>query len=247
MTMLLYPRSVVKIPSGLATFPGGVSTYLDKILAMGPLALWPLSETAGAVAAELINGWNGIYNGPTLANDPGIGDGSPAPLFDGINDRVNLPASFWAAFPTAEGSVFSWCKVPAAAWVDGATRRAFSTYTDANNYVTLEKTGGINFFRGYYVAGGAIKGKLQATGGNLAWFCFGLTWSKIADEVRGYYNGVEIGVALNGLGVWAGAIVEAYIGCRWGLTNFFSGWLKYPTVWNRPLTATEMSALAVVS
>jgi len=66
--MLHFPSRVMHIPpQGPAQFPGLSYTYIQKVLATGPLALWTLGDASGSVATELVNGWNGTYSNPTLA------------------------------------------------------------------------------------------------------------------------------------------------------------------------------------
>ena len=53
-----------------------VLLYSEKVLALSPIAYWPLWEAAGAVAEDISgNGFDGAYTGVTLGQT-GIGDGN---------------------------------------------------------------------------------------------------------------------------------------------------------------------------
>ena len=100
-------------------------SYADKVLSYGPIAYWPLWETAGASAACLVNpAQSGTAVGVTWANDATGAFGTAAPFFDGANDDINIyTAALAAAFSGHVGSLMVWCRVAnAGVWTDGAAR-----------------------------------------------------------------------------------------------------------------------------
>lgn len=57
-------------------------TYRSKVMALNPVAYWPLWDIKGDIARDISgNGLAGTYYGVTLCQ-PGIGDGSCSALFD---------------------------------------------------------------------------------------------------------------------------------------------------------------------
>ncbi len=177
--------------------------YHQRVLALDPIAYWPLDEKQGAVAHCWVNpAQNGAYTGVMLGQ-PGIGDGRTVPLFDGLTDFVDIyTTTFRDKFaltnndtaPISEGTVMVWAKVfNVGVWTDGADRFLFRLEVDGNNYVFCAKTITNNrlFFR--YIAGGAVED--QAVDGltTIEWMCLGVTWSKSAGvngEVKHFLNGV---------------------------------------------------------
>ncbi|HXD00946.1 MAG TPA: LamG-like jellyroll fold domain-containing protein [Verrucomicrobiae bacterium] len=70
--------------------------YQKDLLALSPLAYWPLNETSGSVAYDLAGGYNGTYIGGVSIGQPGVtnsGFGSPtySANFDGATGYVDIP------------------------------------------------------------------------------------------------------------------------------------------------------------
>jgi hypothetical protein len=66
------------------------------VLSYDPIAYWPLNETTGTTAYDVIGGYNGTYNGSyTLGNagpaNPFFGGSSMAAGFDGFSAYVDIP------------------------------------------------------------------------------------------------------------------------------------------------------------
>lgn len=225
--------------------------YGRKIIAMGPIAYWTMSDPVGSAVAQDSsgNGRNGAYTGVTLGG-AGIGDGRTAASFDGSASYCNVySASLAGAFSGPAGSIIGWAKVAnAGAWADATVRRFMTIQVDANNRVYIEKVAGANTFGFNYVAGGTAKTRNRTTS-TTAWFHAGLTWDKNADQVVGYFNGIQEGATLNALGTWAGVPVST--NCNIGAnattpTSVWNGSLAHWAVFNRALSAAEMLSAATV-
>jgi uncharacterized protein YjdB len=71
------------------------STYDQAVMSLGPIAYWPLDETGGTTAFDVIGGNNGTYGGTYELNQPGPGNtffgGDVAALFDGSSGHVDIP------------------------------------------------------------------------------------------------------------------------------------------------------------
>jgi hypothetical protein len=214
------------------------------------LAYWIMGEPSGGVALDSSgNGRTGAYTGVTLGA-AGIGDGQTSASFDGTTSFNNVfTASLQSAFNSAEGTIAIWAKVSAVGvWSDGVVRRFITLQVDANNRVYIEKVAGANTFGFNYIAGGTAKSRNRATS-TVAWFHVALTWSKSADQVIAYFNGVQEGATLIGLGVWVGSIVNtnSNIGANATTpTSVWSGFLAHAAVWNAPLSASQIASLATV-
>ena len=69
-----------------------VATYDAKIAADGAFVHWPLNESTGSTATDVIGGYNGTYTGGVTLHDAASGvTGDNAPLFDGSTGYVLLP------------------------------------------------------------------------------------------------------------------------------------------------------------
>ena len=240
------------------TFPFTGKSYAQRILNTQPaslIALWGLGEASGTTAAnaEGTTARDGTYlNGVTL-NAATFSDGTPAPSFDGSDDGVNVySSSISSAFNHDEGTQFCWLKVSGAGvWSDGVTRYLMNFRLDFNNRIYMDKTGGLNALQFVYLAGGVLIGvTVPDAAGSTGWIPIAMTWSKAADEMKGYINGVQVGTTQTGLPTWAGSGLASSNTCLAALNttgaNSWNGYMKYATVWNKPLTASEIAALSTV-
>ncbi|MGA2749309.1 MAG: LamG-like jellyroll fold domain-containing protein [Verrucomicrobiota bacterium] len=70
--------------------------YQANLLALNPLAYWPLNEISGTVAYDMVGGYNGTYVGNVALMQPGVTNssfGSPSygVNFDGTTAYVDIP------------------------------------------------------------------------------------------------------------------------------------------------------------
>jgi hypothetical protein len=87
------------------------SSYESTVSGDGPIGYWPMRDTSGTTATELIAGRNGTYHGSiVLGSAAGIpGDsGTTAALFDGSTTYMSLPSYEWLTGGdyTVEGWVY---------------------------------------------------------------------------------------------------------------------------------------------
>lgn len=236
----------------LSGLSGMGEDYKQRVLATRSAALlryWMLDEASGtSMVDSSANADHGVYTGVDLAQ-PGIGDGRTCPNWDGVNDKGNAyTAALAAAFPTAEGSLGGFCKVSGAGvYADGTTRQVAGFRVDANNRVFFGRSTGAGSMTLQYSAGGTAK-LVTATLATLGWFHMCLTWSKAADEVRAYINGIQIGATQTGLGTWVGAVASSAANIGATLTTpsgVWSGSIAHVGLWNAPLTPAEVALLGV--
>ncbi len=73
------------------------SAYQQTMLSLGPVAYWPLNETSGTNAYDLIGGHNGTYTGTYLLGQTGPTNAffgsSGSALFDGTSGHVDIPGT----------------------------------------------------------------------------------------------------------------------------------------------------------
>ena len=223
-------------------------SYVDTVLKTGPIAYWPLDESAGTAARCLVNSaQNGTAVGVTWADDRGPFD-TPAPFFDGTNDYINIySAALDAAFNGATGSMVVWCRVNGAGvWTDGAIRYVARFRVDGDNQFLEQKAAANNQLVGHGEAGNGTA-QIVAVMSSVAWFHFAITWSDSNndDEFKYYIDGTQEGATSNALNAWAGgALAIAQIGASAAATNVWHGWLAHCAVWDRVLTQAEITALA---
>ena len=224
--------------------------YARKVLSVERASLisdLPLWEQAGSVARDFTgNGRNGASVGVTLG-EPGIGDGRTSYGFDGANDYVNwYSAGLAAAFNGAEGTLGPmWFKMPAAAWTDGLVR-ASNIGADGTNYVRLQKAAA-NGTVAFIYSAGTIQSRTKSGLSTTDWFSMTITWKKSDDEVKPYWNGVQEGATLNGLGIWAGApaATRCVIGAALTTPTFpFLGNIQHVPLRNKALTPAQVAYLS---
>lgn len=218
-----------------------------QILALSPIAYWPLDDTSGSVATDRSgNGRDGAYANVTLGQ-PGVGDGRTAAGFNGTSSTVNVQsASLAAAFNGAAGTLVLQAQVSAAGvWTDGANRRIIHIQADASNRIILFKET-TNDLRWLYVAGGTSEQVVLAAT-PLGFFQMAITWDKAADQVKAYYNGAQTGATQTTLGTWVGALTAGNIGsASGGAASFWSGSIAGVALFDRALSAAQIAQLAVV-
>lgn len=228
--------------------------YTQKVQALSPIAYWPMAEASGATALDASgNGRTGTYTAVTLGQT-GIGDGRTCPLFvPASNSKNNVySASLAGAINTAEGTLSAWFRVRAASvWTDGAQRQIMIFLADGSNSIVMQKHSVNNTFTWIYKAGGTSKALDLGSTSPTGWTHVAMTWSKSADQVKFYLNGVQVGSTLTGLGVFAGAISSTFATIGAGdntatPSSLWDGVIAHVVPWSTPLSATQVLSLAAV-
>jgi hypothetical protein len=230
--------------------------YSRKVLSTASgnlIGYWMLDEVSGTTLRDRSNnGNNGVSTGFDLLY-PGIGDGRSCPNLDGVNDCGNIySAGLAGVFNGAEGTVALWLRMASAGvWSDATARSAVTLRADSNNRVNIQKATGTNNMQIFYVANSVSKSASLAVGPGTGWFHMALTWSKAADQVKAYVNGVQTGTTLTGLGTWAGSLDSARVTLGAGasdvIVSVWSGNLAHVALWTTPLTAAQIANLAKVN
>lgn len=248
----VWGSTMLNIGSGIGSLPSSL-TYANYIASLGAFALWPLSETTGTNADDPIGGFDGTYAAGITLHAATFPDSSPAPLFDATDDVIAIPSvSLDTPFDGAIGTMAGWVKVrTSSVWTDATSRIVLSMGVDANNRIYFNKTAANNRFDMFYAAGGTSKQIANTSYSPSRWFHAAITWSKSADQVKFYLDGVQVGSTLTGLGVWAGTLANGFTAVgnftQSGGAFFWDGYIKYPFVANRVFSAAEIASLVPAS
>lgn len=224
------------------------SIYQYKVRALWPIAYWQLSEAVGATSVLDASGNDrvGTPQGVTFGVT-GIGDGNTAASFPTGGVGINVfSASLASAFTQNEFSVVGWFKVTnVGVWSDGSYRQFVYLYTDANNYISVDKSGLVsNTIRIIHAGGGAFKNVNVTVSPLTTFFHFALTVSKSGDYIKMYLNGVDQPTGISAMNTWTGALTSGIIGA----TNLVGGseWygsIAHYAIFGYPLSSAQIATL----
>lgn len=227
---------------------GGVS-YLETVLALNPIVYWPMNETSGTVAdnAEGTAARDGSYTGVTLNSIASPITADNAPLWDGINDHLNIySTSLNTAFNGQEFTIGIWCKSVAGAWADAANHRALFMRVDGNNFLSISINTSGNMEYSYRAGGSAKAITSAAMSGSTDWFHAAISASLAGDTFKAYENGAQVGTTQTGLGTWAGSLASTL--CVIGANNTsalnpWSGYLSHSPIFASALADGDVLTL----
>jgi hypothetical protein len=233
----------------VAALMSGGASYENRVLATGPLALWPLSETTGTSAADATGNYNGTYSNVTL-NNATFPDGSPAGLWVPASSShvATYSEGLAGAINRAEGTLAVWCKMrDATVWADGQNRYPYAMRVDNNNQMQMRKRS--NLLDGFHQGGGTLRNPITGAQTTTAWFLYTFTWSTAAAETIVYVNTTPTSVS-GALGTLVGDFINTSFAIGTFLTTSTSafvwdGYLKYFGLWTRALTPAEIANLYV--
>lgn len=200
----------------LSDYPS-VVTYAGILRSTyGASAVFPLVNATGGAVPEFVNGWNGTYSNVTPQDAAGPVPSTLAPTFNGTTSYMDIfTAGLAGAFNPAALSVFIFVKLPSGAWTDATIRYLFDIQVNNGNRVYMRKNGTNNQIRVQYGAGGTFKTvDSTALGGLTSWLGMGATVDTVADELKFYGNGSQLGSTQTALGTWVGTIATALIGSQ---------------------------------
>lgn len=226
--------------------------YINKVKSVerqNLIGYWPMNEPTGAVAVDHSKELNnGAYTGVTLGQ-PGIGDGKTCPFFDGTNDFNNIySAAFNVDFNGREGSCLVWAKGD---WTGTALRYLIGLRHSGTNAISIIKTsisGRVDFT---YIADSTTDTVALTGLTGSGWRVFALTWSLSAGsgELKAYVGGSQTGSTQTGLGTHnntLGSTVATIGSANTTPASVWDGTLAHVPVWKTPLSAAQISNLAVV-
>jgi hypothetical protein len=230
-------------------------SYSQKLQGIQPadlIAYWKLTEKSGttAVNAEGTAARNGTYarNVTAMGTVDGIGDGNTAPDFDGTNDEINVySADLSGAIDGDEGTLAGFLKAENAnVWSDDLSGLGLTLGKDASNELAFRHWGN-NTVQVVRKAGGVTSNIAKGSVSTIAWFHMTITWSKTADQVIAYFDGVQFGAPATGLGAFGSpSLVDGrcYIGNNPSGNALWIGALAHFAIWTKALTGAEVASLA---
>lgn len=225
--------------------------YIGRLAATAPLVYFPLNESSGITAVNrgtLGSAANGTYTSVDLANAAGPKVPFKAPYFDGVNDYVNIMSSVLDTGLKGDlGTIACWFKFyDASLWTD-TLYHWFIRLDRASNVhkIQLFKNPGNYELTWVYVANSVDVRVYDYTISDTNWHFLAMTWSKDADQMKAYLDGVQTGSTQTGLGTWvAGSLEHANIGVQYLAPTYpHKGWLAHAAIWTRVLTAAEILTL----
>lgn len=199
---------------------GKKQTPFDRILSTQNANLvqyLPFGELNLATAYDRSRQFNnGLYvTSPTLGV-PGIGDGRTAVNLFTFPQFINVySAALDTDFDGQECTFVLWIKANSAGvWGDASTRTLFRFQVDGSNLITVQKIAATGVLKLIYVAGGTTETVDSVGQTRTDFFQIGVTVSLVADEVKFYLGGVQIGATQTGLGTWVGnlGVANACVG-----------------------------------
>jgi hypothetical protein len=218
--------------------------YQATVLADQPLAYWPLNETSGTTAYDIVGGYNGTYMNSPALNQPG-GPSSSLPtsvLFDGATNYVLIPDSPALDFG-GQCTLEAWTL--ATGQPTGLANILAHGY-DANQNsaelcVRLQGTSSGPPYEGDYYNnnqwGGGVSGGVFAP----TWTHVVLTWD--GSNWNLYLNGIVAGRSADPIGPLAfsdpWAIADGTIS---GDTRYFAGNICGAALYNHALTPAQVAA-----
>jgi len=228
------------VASASFTSSAVLEPYEAAVVADGPLAYWPLNETNGSVAYDIVGGHNGNYVGSVTfaqAGAPCAGFGSPSysVLFDGLTAYVDIP----------EGPFNITGALTAMAWVNvSATPAHFSGlmgHGDSSWRMSVNTSG---------EPGSADGSNPDATSSSSI---AGTGWHFVAYAYTGVPSVSNNGSlyvdavlkASNTVGVPAGDNLDVWIGGSpdYGSQRLLSGCMAHAAIFSKALSASQISAL----
>lgn len=226
---------------------GSGLTYVQKLLAMGPVALYPLNETSGTSALDISGGNNhGTYSGGVTLGQPSITPGSTAvcPLFDGTSGFVTLPNN--ANLTLATASEFTAVVTGLYSVLSSASGTLLGKATSAARACQIDKSTGFGFWR---TGSNAVN---PTAADNPAKMFAGMPMTMALVRRRDEAGNPQVEAWVNGFMVGRitteeqnSAGVNWTIGARFGaslsdVVNFMGGKIQNAAIYKRALSLAEL-------
>jgi hypothetical protein len=213
--------------------------YQNALLSLSPVAYWPLSETNGTVAHDVIGGNNGSYvGGCTLAQSGPtnsiFGSTSESVLFDGTSGYVDIP----------EGPFNITGPITVVAWVNLVSLPTFGgvfSHGDTSWRMTVNGSG-----QPGASDGNATDATAAASIADGNWHMLAYTYDGSTGSTDGllYVDGAQVANQSvttlptgNGLDAWIGGSPD------YGTNRLIHAKIAHASIFNQALTATQIQEL----
>lgn len=222
-----------------------LSGYAQKVTALGPIAYWPLNEASGTTANAVhpTTDLDGLYIGPTLNSTLSPIDADQAPLWDAVNDVLDIySTAINNTLDVSSGTFSIWIK--AENWV-GVQSICYIYYDNANTDIPIAMfSNGSTLLLSHRIGGVSKQVKFAET--STDWMNLIATWD-INANVNFYKNSTLIvSTAIDG-GTPGGNIVttRCVIGASGnGGASPWDGHLAQPVLFDAVQSAANRAALA---
>ena len=215
------------------------TTYQQSLLSLNPIAYWPLNETNGTIAHDLIGNNNGAYIGGFTLAQAGptnaiFGSPSQSALFNGTSGYVDIP----------EGPFNVTGAVSVVAWVDVLTVPGFAGlfgHGDASWRMSINSSGEPGASDGSATDATAPSSIVD---GN--WHMVAYTYTGVPGNNNGLLyvdgalvsgNNVTAAPAGDGLDVWIGGSPD------YGTARLLNAKIAHAAIFTQALTATQVQDL----
>jgi hypothetical protein len=223
-------------------------SYANKVLAMSPVAYWPLNETTGLTAinyGSLGGAANGVYDSHVILASVDAPGGGKSPRWSSTNtaEQVNIySAALNGAFNGQLFSIAVWWKVfDVSVWTNGTNHYVFDVGVDSTQHVWTSKTATNGNVQNRSISSEVVTASHSETG----WVFTVLTMSKAANQFMVYENGVQVGTTQAVPDTWTGALGSGncHIGNSRNLSYPWKGYISQVAIWDRVLTPAEIASL----
>jgi len=217
---------------------GTRSQFGSNILALNPVAYWPLTEPSGVIAFDLAGGYDGAYVGGCILNQPGISNSASAVsnvsvAFNGSNSYVDIPAGKTVLNIKGPLTMMQWVLTP----IGGET--GFTTsfgHSDESYRISVANGPTVPHFAD---SGPDVVSPNNINDGN---------WHMLVGVYDGvnqflYVDGVEQGGSSpsepsgNEIDLWIGGAPD------YGTGRLFAGNIAQCALWSTALSAAQVKAL----
>jgi len=224
------------VATPMAPVPG---SYAAAVVADGPLAYWPLNETNGSEAFDIVGGNDGTYVGGVTLGQPGVslaGFGYPsyAALLDGTSGYVDIP----------DGPFNITNAITTIAWVNVPVSQNFSGligHGDGSWRLSINASGDPGAADG---SSGDATSPISIVGSGWHMVAYRYTGNpNVPNNGSLYLDGVLVAndtvssVAGDGFDVWIGGAPD------YGTTRLLAGRIAQVSVFTNALSATQELAL----
>jgi len=225
--------SAAEAASNIVTIGAGVAprfvelgtkpSYKQMVLSDRPAIYYTLGEAGGTVAVDETGRWNGTYAGNPVFGTGGIVAGTTCVLFDGVDDRLDLPSAY--VFQAGASITLEW-------WAYlGSPRQCnlFSSTVELNLHAPWSDGNTYWDYGAGYPAGRLVVGYPQPTGG---WYHMCVTFDAATGRRTIMHNGIEAAVLVDPLPMPnnhpGGSIAT-------GPNGFWNGYLQHFAIYNYAL------------
>ncbi len=233
---------------------GSTSEFSNAETAVGDIAArWPLDETSGLTAFDIIASNNGTYrNGVILDQAAACANTGNAAYFDGFDDYVEIPHS--ADYLLDEGTVTFWANVDALGGEQSMFSKDSTGFDDGGHLTIVVQAGGDVEVRLQSTTGDNFVNSAPITPGS--WFHVAFSWGP--DGMALYIDGglPVTNAYTGGLGTTSGGPgnfepIALGAGTKNSddlivtpVNNFFAGYLDDVRIYDGALSQSQITALA---